>query len=77
MQVTGEHTLLHDIRFLSGSPFIIHIHRPAVERNGTVVNHTDVFIAYFFVQLIREDRDILTVEVGLKSMTDSLVQQNA
>ena len=47
-----------------------------IERNRTVIYHTDMFITYFLVQLIGKDRNIFTVEISFKRMSDSFVQQD-
>ena len=76
VQVTSQYTILHDISLLSFYTFIIEVYRTTIERNRTVIYHTDMFITYFLVQLIGKDRNILTVEISFKRMSDSFVQQN-
>ena len=44
MQITGQHTLVDDISFLSGYTFIIDIYGTTVEWNCSVINHIDMFV---------------------------------
>ena len=74
VQITGQDSLPYDIGFLSVHTLVIDIDRAPVERNRAVVHHVDMLVANFLVQLIRENRGVLTVEIRLESMADRLVQ---
>ena len=77
VQIAGEYTLFDDVGLLSFNTLIIYVDRPSVERNGSIINHIDVFVADFLVQLVREDGGILAVEVGFECMTDRFVQEDS
>ena len=77
VQIAGEHTFPDNIRFLSLHTLIVEVHRTAVEGDCTVIHHVNMLVAHFLIQLAGEYGYVLTVEIRLKSMTDSLMQQDA
>ena len=76
MQIARQYAFLHDVGLLAFHTFVVEVDRAAVEGDGTVVHHVDVLVAHLLAQQVAEDRRFLTVEVGLESMTDGLVQQD-
>lgn len=76
VQITRQDTFFHDICLLSFHTFVVDIHGTTVERDCTVVNHIDVFVADFLIQLVGENGRVLAVEVGFKRMSDGFVQQD-
>ncbi len=76
VQITRQDTFFHDICLLSFHTFVVNIHGTTVERDCTVVNHIDVFVADFLIQLVGENGRVLAVEVGFKRMSDGFMQQD-
>src|SRR5690606_14615349 len=62
VQVAGKDTVLHNVGFLSVCTLIVNIYRPAVKRDGSVIHHTDMFVAYLLVELFGENGNILPVK---------------
>src|SRR6266478_5418989 len=62
---------------MSGITFIVHVQRPAAERNGSVVDDRAQLRCHFLTHQPRECGRLFAIEVGLQAMTDRLMQENA
>ena len=57
--------------------FVIHVERSTAERNGAVVNNGAKLRSHLLSNETGKCRRLLTIEVGLQTVTDGFVQENA
>ena len=77
LQIALQDTLLDQNRPVSGIALVVHIQRSAAEWNRSIIDHGAKLRSHFMADQAGKCRRLLSIEVGLETVTNRLVQEDA